>query len=96
MATDYDAPRKSEEETDSIEALKERVPDKSSSSIDAEDSDNPGFELSGADLSDIDLDVVVLPQQADEFTCVNCFLVRHRSQLDHDSDLGPICRECSL
>lgn len=97
MATDYDAPRKSaEDETDSIEALKERVPDKGSSSIDAEDSDNPGFELAGADLSNVELDVVVLPQQDDEFTCVNCFLVRHRSQFDHQNDLGPICRECSV
>lgn len=95
MATDYDAPRKSEEESDSIEALKERVPDQTSSSIDAEDADNPGFELAGADLSDVDLDVVVLPQQDDEFTCVNCFLVRHRSQVDHQTDLGPICRECA-
>lgn len=95
MATDYDAPRKSEEESDSIEALKERVPDQSSSSIDAEDADNPGFELAGADLSDVDLDVVVLPQQDDEFTCVSCFLVRHRSQMDHQTDLGPICRECA-
>lgn len=95
MATDYDAPRKSEEDSDSIEALKERVPDKSSGSIDAEDADNPGFELAGADLSDVELDVVVLPQQDDEFTCVNCFLVRHRSQMDHQTDLGPICRECA-
>lgn len=96
MATDYDAPRKSEEESDSIEALKERVPDKLSGSVDTEDADNPGFELAGADLSDIDLDVVVLPQQSDEFTCVSCFLVRHRSQIDHDTDLGPVCRECSI
>ncbi|MGO1434392.1 MAG: DUF4193 domain-containing protein [Canibacter sp.] len=96
MATDYDAPRKSaEDETDSIEALKERVPDKNSSSIDAEDADNPSFDLAGADLSNVDLDVVVLPQQDDEFTCVNCFLVRHRSQLDHQTDIGPVCRECS-
>ena len=42
-----------------------------------------------------ELDVVVLPQQDDEFTCVNCFLVRHRSQLDHESELGPICAECA-
>lgn len=95
MATDYDAPRKNDEETDSIEALKERVPAKGASAIDSEDSDNPGFELAGADLSDIELDVVVLPQQDDEFTCVNCFLVRHRSQMDHMTDLGPICRECA-
>lgn len=95
MATDYDAPRKTDEETDSIEALKERVPDKLSGSVDSDDADNPGFELAGADLSDLDLDVIVLPQQEDEFTCVECFLVRHRSQLDHETKLGPVCRECA-
>ena len=95
MATDYDAPRKSDEETDSIEALKERVPSKGASAIDSEDADNPGFELAGADLSDLELDVVVLPQQEDEFTCVNCFLVKHRSQIDHETKLGPICQECA-
>lgn len=96
MATDYDAPRKTEEDADSIEALKERVPDKLTGSVDSDDADNPGFELAGADLSDVDLDVVVLPPQDDEFTCVECFLVRHRSQMDHDSKLGPVCRECSI
>ncbi|MDR6866156.1 hypothetical protein J2Y69_000741 [Microbacterium resistens] len=96
MATDYDAPRKSEDESESIEALKERVPDKMSGSVDVEDSDNPsGFELPGADLSDVELDVVVLPAQADEFTCVSCFLVKHRSQLDHEGPSGPICKECA-
>jgi hypothetical protein len=96
MATDYDAPRKTDDDSESIEALKERVPDKTSGSIDADDADNPGsFELAGADLSDLDLDVVVLPAQADEFTCVNCFLVKHRSQIDHETKLGPICLECA-
>jgi hypothetical protein len=96
LATDYDAPRKSaEDEADSIEALKERVPEKSTSSIDAEDADNPSINSGGTDLSNVELDVVVLPQQDDEFTCMNCFLVRHRSQLDHQSDIGPICRECA-
>lgn len=96
MATDYDAPRKTEEDSDSIEALKERVPETLAGSSDSDDADNPGFELAGADLSDIELDVVVLPQQDDEFTCVECFLVRHRSQVDHESKLGPVCRECAL
>ena len=82
MATDYDAPRKTDDDSESIEALKERVPDKMSGTVDVEDADNPaGFELPGADLSDLELDVVVLPAQADEFTCVECFLVKHRSQL---------------
>jgi hypothetical protein len=96
MATDYDAPRKTEDDSESIEALKERVPDKMSSAVDVEDADNPGsFDLAGADLSDVELDVVVLPPQADEFTCVNCFLVKHRSQMDHETKLGPICQECA-
>jgi hypothetical protein len=96
MATDYDAPRKTDDnDSESIVALKERVPDKMSGVVDVDDADNPGsFELAGQDLSDLDLDVVVLPPQADEFTCVSCFLVKHRSQLDHETKLGPICIEC--
>ena len=41
MATDYDAPRKTDEETESIQALQERVPDKMSGVVDVDDSDNP-------------------------------------------------------
>ncbi|GAA0960694.1 DUF4193 domain-containing protein [Frigoribacterium faeni] len=95
MATDYDAPRKNDDDSESIEGLKERVPDKMTGVVD-DDADNPGsFELAGQDLSDLDLDVVVLPPQVDEFTCVECFLVKHRSQLDHETKLGAICRECA-
>jgi hypothetical protein len=50
MATDYDAPRKTEDDSESIEALKERVPDKMSGVVDVDDADNPGgFDLAGAD-----------------------------------------------
>ena len=74
MATDYDAPRKVEEETESIQALQERVPDKLSGAVDSDDADNPGsVELAGQDLANVELDVVVLPPQEDEFTCVECF-----------------------
>ncbi|GAB3270082.1 DUF4193 family protein [Microbacterium sp. MEC084] len=97
MATDYDAPRKTEDDSnESIEALKARVPDNLSGSVDVEDSDNPSsFDLPGADLSNVELDVVVLPPQDDEFTCMNCFLVKHRSQIDHEESAGPICRDCA-
>lgn len=95
MATDYDAPRKTDEETESIQALQERVPDTTSSAIDVDEADSAGYELEGQDLADVDLDVVVLPPQADEFTCVSCFLVKHQSQFDHDSKQGPICHECA-
>ena len=61
MATDYDAPRKNEDEVaeDSIEELKSR--------------------------------------QEDEFTCSQCFLVHHASQLDHvDASGAPVCTECAM
>ncbi|GAA3660838.1 DUF4193 domain-containing protein [Microbacterium marinilacus] len=97
MATDYDAPRKTEDDSnESIEALKARVPDNLSGSVDVEDADNPSsFDLPGADLSNVELDVVVLPAQDDEFTCMSCFLVKHRSQIDHEDASGPICRDCA-
>lgn len=96
MATDYDAPRKNDDDTESIEALKERVPDQLSSVIDAEEPDSGGdYDLPGSDLSSLELDVVVLPPQDDEFTCTNCFLVFHKSQLDHEGKHGPVCKDCS-
>ena len=96
MATDYDAPRKTDDDTESIQALQERVPDQLSGQVDVDDADNPGsVELAGQDLANVELDVVVLPPQADDFTCVECVLVKHRSQRDHDSKLGPVCRECA-
>ena len=84
MATDYDAPRKTDDELseDSIEELKSRRVDKRASSVDVDETEQAeGFELPGADLSGEELSVRVLPRQADEFTCSRCFLVHHRSQL---------------
>ena len=96
MATDYDAPRKTDDELneDSLEELKARRNDKSSGSVDVDETEQAeGFELPGADLSGEELSVRVLPRQADEFTCSRCFLVHHRSQLaDADS---MICRDCA-
>jgi hypothetical protein len=37
----------------------------------------------------------VLPRQADEFTCTNCFLVHHRSQLAYEKNGQMICTECA-
>ncbi|CAM5708113.1 dUTPase OS=Streptomyces antimycoticus OX=68175 GN=SANT12839_069290 PE=4 SV=1 [Streptomyces antimycoticus] len=38
----------------------------------------------------------MLPRQADEFTCMSCFLVHHRSQLAAETKNGqPICRDCA-
>src|SRR6188768_2613543 len=96
MATDYDAPRKTEEEQneDSLEELKARRHDKNSGMVDEDEAEAAeSFELPGADLSHEELAVEVRPRQEDEFTCMSCFLVHHRSQLADEKKL--ICRDCA-
>ncbi|MVA75727.1 DUF4193 family protein [Auraticoccus sp. F435] len=98
MATDYDAPRKSEEELseDSIEALKTRRNDKNSGKVDEDEVEAAeSFELPGADLSHEELTVRVLPKQSDEFTCAGCFLVRHRSQIVERRGNDEYCMDCA-
>ena len=98
MATDYDAPRKNDDELneDSIEELKARRTDKSSGAVDEDETEAAeGFELPGADLSNEELSVRVLPRQQDEFTCTSCFLVVHRSQLHQQPDGRIICSDCA-
>jgi hypothetical protein len=98
VATDYDAPRKTDEDssTASIEELKAHRSDKSASSIDAIDAleSADSLELPGADLSGEELTVTVQPMLTDEFTCSNCFLVHHRSRLAGLRNGKPICTDC--
>jgi hypothetical protein len=98
MATDYDSPRKTDDELneDSIEELKAHRADKSASAVDVDEAElAENLELPGADLSNEELSVRVLPRQADEFTCSSCFLVHHRSQLAKDNAGQLICKECA-
>ncbi|PYC88281.1 dUTPase [Streptomyces tateyamensis] len=97
MATDYDAPRHTnEDETESIEELKGRREERTSAAVDADNEAVEGLELPGADLSGEELTVRVVPLQQDEFTCMNCFLVHHRTQLAYVDKKGqPICVDCA-
>ena len=98
MATDYDAPRKTDDDLseDSLEELKNRRMDKSSGIVDVDEADlAEALELPGADLSNEELSVRVLPRQSDEFTCSSCFLVHHRSQLAIEKKGQLICRDCA-
>lgn len=97
MATDYDAPRKTDEESeDSIEELKNRRNDKNSGKVDEDEVEAAeAFELPGADLSHEELTVRVLPRQSDEFTCGTCFLVKHRSQVAYTKDGVSYCIDCA-
>ena len=98
MATDYDAPRKTDDEAgeESIEELKARRHDKNSGKVDEDEAEAAeSFELPGADLSDEERAVEVKPRQEDEFTCTSCFLVHHRSQLASEKSGQMVCRECA-
>jgi predicted RNA-binding Zn-ribbon protein involved in translation (DUF1610 family) len=97
MATDYDAPRKTEEELaeESLEELKAQRANKASSAVDVDEAEAAeNLELPGADLSDESLTVQVVPKRFDEFTCSKCFLVHHRSQLSREKNGQFICKEC--
>lgn len=99
MATDYDAPRRTETEDvseDSLEELKARRNEAQSAVVDVDDSETAeSFELPGADLSGEELSVRVMPKQADEFTCACCFLVQHRSRLASEKDGVMMCTDCA-
>lgn len=98
MSTDYDAPRKNEEDLaeDSIEDLKATNRAKTSVGLaDVDEPDVDSLELPGADLSGEELTVRVMPRQADEFTCSKCFLVQHQSRLAHHTGDEWICGDCA-
>lgn len=97
MATDYDAPRKTDEELseDSLEELQGRVKTAAGGVDEDETEIAESLELPGADLSNEALTVQVVPKQEDEFTCSVCFLVHHRSRLAEESGGRLICRDCA-
>jgi hypothetical protein len=99
MATDYDAPRKTESDDvadESLEVLAGRRNDAAVAVIDFDEGEDlDAFELPGADLSGEELTVRVLPKQADEFTCSSCFLVQHRHRLARHVGDRLICADCA-
>jgi hypothetical protein len=93
---DYDALRRPvvELEDDSLEELKSRRAATQSPTVDLDEPDGD-FELPGADLSDEELTVSVIPMRADEFRCESCFLVHHRSRLVVQGSGRRLCRDCA-
>ena len=97
MTVDYDAPRRAAVDAD--ESLDELAVRRSDPAAALSDLDEPdvveSYELPGADLSDEELTVRVVPKQADEFTCSSCFLVHHRSRLARGRNGESICTDCA-
>ena len=95
---DYDAPRRPvvDLEEDSLEELQARRATAQSATVDLDEAEAAeGFELPGADLSDEELTVSVVPMLSDEFRCSRCFLVHHRSQRVSTGQGQDICRDCA-
>lgn len=95
MANDYDAPRNNDTEPESITALQGRSSEKPSGSVDVDADNLAGMEFDLQSFSDADLNVVVLPPQEDELTCVECFLVLHRARFDDPTSKMPVCQDCA-
>ena len=97
MATDYDTPRKTDEELheESLEELKARRAEAQSGQVDLDEEEAENVELPGADLSGEELSVRVVPKQEDEFTCSRCFLVSHVSNIAKGTGANAICRDCA-
>ena len=96
MATDYDTPRKTDEELheESLEELKAQRVDAQSGQIDVDEAEAAeNLELPGADLSGEELSVRVVPKQEDEFTCSRCFLIHHITQLSKGEGAKAVCKE---
>ncbi len=98
VATDYDTPRKTDEELheESLEELKAKRADAQSGQIDVDEAEAAeNLELPGADLSGEQLAVRVVPKQVDEFTCSRCFLIHHMTQLAKGEGAKAVCKDCA-
>lgn len=52
------------------------------------------YVLPGGEASQEEVSIEILPEQVDEFTCVSCFMVRHRTQLAREENGQKFCSEC--
>ena len=97
--TDYYAPRRTtieDPETESLDAIKTARADAQSPNVDLEEvATGDSMELPDADLSGEELTMVVVPKQADEFTCTTCFLIQHHSRLASRPGGPPVCVDCA-
>ncbi len=102
MAQDYDQPKDKDSEDDDEEAVQHLAGTQNDNDGSADDDDDDddsaiadSYELPGADLSNEDSSVTVIPTQSDEFICSHCFLVKHRSQLAYVRNGKPVCKDCA-
>lgn len=52
------------------------------------------YVLPGGEAAQEEINIEIMPEQADEFTCASCFMVRHRTQLAREENGQKFCSEC--
>jgi hypothetical protein len=98
IASDYDARRVSDVEASDKTNLRDLapvLPKLSAAVVDDDPNDVHFFELPGAELSDEEFSVTVIPARSDEFTCSSCHLVQHRNRLRSANGAPQICADCA-
>lgn len=98
MTIDYDTPRRPtvDLDEDSLEELQARRTTAQSAAVDVDEAEAAEtFELPGADLSDEELTVSVVPMRNDEFRCSRCFLVHHRNRRTLGAQGQELCQDCA-
>lgn len=75
-----------------VESIQEILVKQEARSEEAEEEDDSVLNLSREERLE-PLAVKVVPPQASEFICSNCFLVKHRSQLKDKAKM--LCRDCA-
>jgi Domain of unknown function (DUF4193) len=98
MTNDYDTPRRPviEIDEDSLEELQaRRTAVTQSPTVDLDEGDAELFELPGADLSEEELSLSVIPMRNDEFRCSRCFLVHHRNRRVAGPQGQDVCQDCA-
>ncbi|MCW4464466.1 DUF4193 domain-containing protein [Glutamicibacter sp. MNS18] len=98
MATDYDAPRDTSRDEEAAKQLAGLNAGKTATQASLVDEDEAelaeSFLLPGAEVNQDEVSVEIMPEQADEFTCASCFMVRHRSLLARQDGAQFFCAEC--
>jgi hypothetical protein len=98
VATDYDEVRADVKESQdkSLQAVRSaNAPGARSVVLELDEADGlDGAGVPGGEFIAEELNVQVIPQAEDEFTCYSCFLVRHRSQLARQQGSHAYCSDC--
>jgi len=79
--------------SEDVESIQDLLVKQEARAEEEEETEDSVLTLTRDELRDESLAVKVVPPQPNEFTCRNCYLVKHRSQLKDKAKM--LCRDCA-